>query len=144
MRCNFQYDRTGATDFLMVLDVYCPVLVRHSPWKLRSRDIAKKAKQSSARNNAKCSKFFQFLCNYSDRTWFFNANIRQVPREVLKTAASSLGFQQLSRDLENVNAWKTMFDPYIVLTFSCLRFWNGLCHLWNWTNPLLNIGVCLK
>ena len=41
-------------------------------------------------------------------------NIRQVPREVLKTAASGLGFQHLTRDLANVNAWKTMFDPYIV------------------------------
>ena len=42
----------------------------HSQWKLRSRDIGEKAKQNSARNNAKC---FQFLCNNSDRTWFFNA-----------------------------------------------------------------------
>ena len=33
----------------------------------------KKAKQNSARNNAKCSKCFQFLCNNSDRTWFSNA-----------------------------------------------------------------------
>ena len=40
--------------------------------------------------------------------------IRHVPREVLKTAASGLGFQHLPRDLANVNAWKTMFDPYIV------------------------------
>ena len=24
-----------------------------------------------------------------------------------------LGFQHLPRDLANVNAWKTMFDPYI-------------------------------
>ena len=39
-------------------------------------------------------------------------NIRQVPREMLKTAASGLGFQHLPRDLTNVNAWKTMFDPY--------------------------------
>ena len=39
-------------------------------------------------------------------------NIRQVPREVLKTAASGLGFQHLPRGLANVNAWKTMFDPY--------------------------------
>ena len=31
-----------------------------------------KAKQNSARNNAKCSKCFQFLCNNSDRTFFFN------------------------------------------------------------------------
>ena len=40
-------------------------------------------------------------------------NIRQVPKEVLKTAASGLGFQHLQRDLANVNAWKTMFDPNI-------------------------------
>ena len=39
-------------------------------------------------------------------------NIRQVPREVLKTAAFGLGFQHLPRDLANVNAWKNMFDPY--------------------------------
>ena len=40
-------------------------------------------------------------------------NIRQVPGEVLKkTAASSLDFQHLPRDLANVNAWKPMFDPY--------------------------------
>ena len=31
-------------------------------------------------------------------------NIRQVPWEVLKTAASDLGFQHLSQDLANVNA----------------------------------------
>ena len=41
-------------------------------------------------------------------------NIRQVPWEVLKTAASGLSFQHLPRDLANVNAWKTMLDPYIV------------------------------
>ena len=40
-------------------------------------------------------------------------NIRQVPWEVLKTAASGLGFQHLPRDLANVNVWTTMFDPYI-------------------------------
>ena len=40
-------------------------------------------------------------------------NIRQVPWEVLKTEAEGLGFQHLPRDLANVNAWKTMFDPYI-------------------------------
>ena len=39
-------------------------------------------------------------------------NIRQVPWEVLKTAAEGRGFQHLPRDLANVNAWKTMFDPY--------------------------------
>ena len=39
-------------------------------------------------------------------------SIHQVHWEVLKTAASGLGFQHLPRDLANVNAWKTMFDPY--------------------------------
>ena len=40
-------------------------------------------------------------------------NIRQVPMEVLKTAAFGLSFQYLPRNLATVNAWKTMFDPYI-------------------------------
>ena len=40
-------------------------------------------------------------------------NIRQVPWEVLKTSAFGLGFQHLPRDLVNVNALKTTFDPYI-------------------------------
>ena len=35
-------------------------------------------------------------------------NIRQVPE--------NCGFQHLPRDLVNVNAWKIMFDPYIVYT----------------------------
>ena len=33
-------------------------------------------------------------------------NIRQVPREVLKTAAFGRGFQHLPRDLANINALK--------------------------------------
>ena len=33
-------------------------------------------------------------------------NIRQVPREVLKTKAGGRGFQHLPRDLANVNALK--------------------------------------
>ena len=33
-------------------------------------------------------------------------NIRQVPREVLKTEAGGLGFQHLSRELANVKALK--------------------------------------
>ena len=45
-------------------------------------------------------------------------NIRQDPWEVLKTEAGGLGFQHLPRDVANVNAWKTMFDPYIVLMFN--------------------------
>ena len=39
-------------------------------------------------------------------------NIRQVPWEVLKTGLG-LGFQHLPRDVANVNAWQTMFDPFI-------------------------------
>ena len=46
---------------------------RSIQWKFRSRDIGEKAKQNSARNNAKCSKCFQFSCNNSDWTCFFNA-----------------------------------------------------------------------
>ena len=45
-------------------------------------------------------------------------NVCQVPREMLKTSAFGLGFQHLPRYLANVNAWKTMFDPYIK---SCWR-----------------------
>ena len=41
-------------------------------------------------------------------------NIRQVPWEVLITAAEGRGFQHLPRVLANVNAWEIMFDPYIV------------------------------
>ena len=39
--------------------------------------------------------------------------IRQVPWQVLKTAAFGLGFQHIPRDLAIVNAWKPMFYPYI-------------------------------
>ena len=54
-------------------------------------------------------------------------NVCPVPREMLKTEAYGLGFQHLPRDLANVNAWKTMFDPYIqhLLIISA-----GL--LWKW------------
>ena len=38
--------------------------------------------------------------------------IRQVPWEMLKTAASDLSFQHLPQDLANVNACRPMFDPY--------------------------------
>ena len=45
-------------------------------------------------------------------------NVCPVPREMLKTSAYGLGFQHLPRDLANVNAWKTMFDPYIIARLS--------------------------
>ena len=41
-------------------------------------------------------------------------NVCPVPREMLKTSAYGLGFQHLPRDQANVNAWKPMFDPYIM------------------------------
>ena len=49
-------------------------------------------------------------------------SIRQVPWEVLKTDAFGLGFQHLQRDPANVNAWKTMFDPYIYYSLFTLNF----------------------
>ena len=97
----------------------------HSPWKLHSRNTNEKTKQNSARNNAKCSKCFLFLCNNSDRIWFSNA----------LTFVSSLGtcwkpwpsasvFNTFPRDLANINAWKPMFHPYIVFDGSCLALWS--------------------
>ena len=69
-------------------------------------------------------------------------NIRQVPLEVLKTAAFGLGFQDLPRDVASVNAWKTMFDPYnIALKKSNARRCDVrvlckkqvICKSWTWT-----------
>ena len=55
---------------------------------------------------------FSFYAIIAIEHGFQCINVRQVPWEVLKTAAG-LGFQHLPRDLANVNAWKTMFDPFI-------------------------------
>ena len=52
-------------------------------------------------------------------------NIRQVPWEVLKTATFGLGFQHLPGELANVNAWKTMFDSYIIV-----RSWVSYSTFW--------------
>ena len=41
---------------------------------------------------------------------------------MLKTSAYGLGFQHLPRDLANVNACKTMFDPYINNLLSTSHF----------------------
>ena len=62
-------------------------------------------------------------------------NIRQVPCEVLKTVAFGLGFQHLPRDLANVNAWKTMCDPYIDTS-------KKLLNIWQWCRPWLEAGFC--
>ena len=68
-------------------------------------------------------------------------NIRQVPREVLKTAASGLGFQHLPQDLANVNAWKTMFDPYIYVRNSSLDTWKNHFNDWSVVQQTL---ICAK
>ena len=96
-----------------------------SPWKLRLCDIGENAKQNSARNNAKCSKGFQFLCINSLRTWFFNALTFARSLGRCWKPRPGRGFQHLPRDLANVNAWKTMFDPYFVVFdgSSCLALW---------------------
>ena len=66
-------------------------------------------------------------------------NIHQVPWEVLKTAASGLGFQHLPRDLANANAWKTMFF------FPILKNWDIQLNLddlntftWDGSNSFLS------
>ena len=47
-----------------------------------------------------------FLQNMGIKHGFSCINIRQVPREVLKTEAGGRGFQHLPKDLANVNALK--------------------------------------
>ena len=56
---------------------------------------------------------FSFYAIIAINMVFQCINIHKVHRAVMKTAASGLDFQHLPRDLANVNAWKTMFDPNI-------------------------------
>ena len=90
-----------------------------SPWKLCSQDIGEKAKQKNARNYAKCSKCFQFLCNNSDRTWFFSA----------LTFARSLG-----------RCWK-LRPPASVFNTS-LGTWQMLMHEKPCLIPILKLLIC--
>ena len=90
----------------------------HSQWKLRSRDISEKAKQNSARNNAKCSKCFHFSCNNSDQTWFFNA----------LTFARSLG-----------RCWKPRLEAAVFNT--SLGTWRMLMHEKPCLIPILTLFV---
>ena len=48
-------------------------------------------------------------------------NICQVPWEMLKTAASGLGFQYLPQDLGNVNAGKPCLIPIFKEQSVCFR-----------------------
>ena len=73
--------------------------------------------------------FLLYLCNM----FVSSINIRWIPREVLKTSTTGLGFQHLPWDPENVNARKNIFDPYIHfhpyyhddLKFSDRQVWEG-------------------
>ena len=97
----------------------------HSKWKFPSWDISEKAKQNSARNNMKCSKLFQFLCNNSDQKWFLNAlTFARSLGRCWKPRPSASVFNTSHRtSMANVKAWKTMFDPYVeVDLFS--EFWH--------------------
>ena len=67
-------------------------------------------------------------------------NICQVPREMLKTSAYGLGFQHLPRDLANVNAWKSMFDPYIQNMYTSIKSYVTVNSESSSTFPC-NIGV---
>ena len=63
-------------------------------------------------------------------------NIRKVPRE-----GFALGFQHFPRDLANVNEWKIMFDPSIVILLnskSCKK-----CHK-NFENRFINENLTPK
>ena len=70
-------------------------------------------KQNSARNNAKCSKCFQFVYKNSDRTCFFNALTFPGPLGGVENRGQRPRFSTPPTDLANVNAGKNMFDPYI-------------------------------
>ena len=71
-------------------------------------------------------------------------NICQVPREVLKTVASSLGFQHLPQDLANVNTWKTMFDSYIIIYYFSIKTYVVGTHSKRLTEAFLmsNHNIC--
>ena len=86
--------------------------VRETSVKRRNKIV-----QEITRNVANVFSFYAII---AIEHGFQCINIRRVPLEALKTAAGGLGFQHLPRDLANVNAWKTMFDPYSGLNDSYL------------------------
>ena len=90
--------------------------MEHIPWMFARH--GEKAKQNSARYNAKCSKCFQFLCNNSDRTWFLNA----------LTFARSLG-----------RCWKPRPPASVFNTY--LGTWRMLMHEKPYLIPIIKIGV---
>ena len=88
------------------------------------------------------------LRQYKDQIWFSCINIRQVPKEGLKTETGGCGFQHLPRDLANVKAlkihvrslllhkiWKRLLHFALFLVLFCFafspmsreRYFHGLC-----------------
>ena len=81
---SFQYDRTG--NYFREISV-----------KRRNKIV-----QEITRNVANVLSFYAIIA--MEHVFFFQCNnIRQVPWELLKTAAFGLGFQHLPLDLANVN-----------------------------------------
>ena len=57
---------------------------------------------------------FSFYSILAIKHGFSCINIRQVPREVLKTEAGGCGFQHLFRDLANVNELKNHVQSLVL------------------------------
>ena len=70
----------------------------------------------------------KFSCKNNENICMFHCiNICRVPRKKFEHSAfrpCGNVFQQLPRDPANVNAWKNMYDPYSVATFSN-ELWNN-------------------
>ena len=81
----------------------------HSKWKFHSRDIIEKAIQNSARKMRHVANNFSFYAIIAIKHSFSMHWHSLGPLG----GVVNLCFQHLPRDLANVNAWKTMFDPYI-------------------------------
>ena len=64
--------------------------------------------------NAATYLFHEIVVNIGIKYGFSYSNIRQVPREVLKTEAGGRGFQHLPRELANVNALKNHVEIAII------------------------------
>ena len=47
--------------------------------------------------------------------WFQEGLVWGLVSGSVKTSGSALGFQHFPRDLANVNEWKIMFDPSIII-----------------------------
>ena len=92
-----------------------------------------KAKHNRARNNAKSSKCFQFLCNNSDRNMVFQCiNICQVPWEVLKTRPLASVFNTYHGTWQMLMHEKPCLIPILSIAVSVL------VELW-----LLTVVLCV-